>query len=124
MVVYIWEGEMRLVELFKALGENNRLRIVNILYEGPNCVCELQEVLGTSQVSTSKHLAKLRDLNIVKTTREAQRIFYSLTEEMEQNKEIKSLILSYRDGERLSLDLEKYQSIKEESHTYVCPTKG
>lgn len=114
---------MRLVEIFKSLGEKNRIRIINVLLETSVCVCELQDVLGLSQVNVSKHLAKLRDSNIVQTNKEAQRVFYSLTEEIANNHELASVIKSYRDGEIFRNDLQKLHDIESQGNDYVCPTK-
>lgn len=112
---------MRLVEIFKSLGEKNRIRIINILLETKICVCELQDVLGLTQVTVSKHLAKLRDANIVRTDKEAQRVFYSLTEEIASNDELKSVIFSYRDGEVFKNDIQKLHDVHTMHKDYVCP---
>lgn len=113
---------MRPTEILRALGENTRLRIVNILLEGRNCVCELQEILDLAQVTTSKHLAKLREMNIVETKKEGNRVFYTLTEEILENVELVNLIKSFRESSQLKHDLSKYESNKLEIHNYVCPT--
>lgn len=112
---------MRLVEIFKSLGEKNRIRIINILLESRVCVCELQDVLGLSQVNVSKHLAKLRDSNIVTTDKEAQRVFYSLTKEISDNEDLTNVIKSFRDGEIFKNDLVKLQAVQEEAADYICP---
>jgi ArsR family transcriptional regulator len=112
---------VRLVEIFKSLGEKNRIRIVNILLESRVCVCEIQDVLGITQVNASKHLAKLRDSNIVKTDKEAQRVFYSLSSEISENEELVSVIKSYRDGELFKKDLTKLKEIQTLALDYVCP---
>ncbi len=112
---------MRVVEIFKSLGEKNRIRIVNILLETRICVCELQDVLGLAQVTVSKHLAKLRDANIVKTDKEAQRVFYSLTDEIATNEELRKIIFSYRDGEIFKNDIDKLSKVNLQKNDYVCP---
>lgn len=113
---------MRLVEIFKSLGEKNRIRIINVLLESRICVCELQDVLELSQVNVSKHLAKLRDSNIVTTDKEAQRVFYSLTKEISDNEDLINVIKSYRDGEIFKNDLEKLREVQEQGNDYSCPT--
>lgn len=113
---------MRLVEIFKSLGEKNRIRIINVLLESSICVCELQDVLGLSQVNVSKHLAKLRDSNIVQTNKEAQRVFYSLTEEIANNENLTNVIRSYRDGEIFKNDLKRLAEVESQGNDYVCPT--
>jgi len=65
-------------KLFKALADENRLRIVNILSQRDVCVCDLQSVLGLSQPFISRHLAYLRRAGLVKDRREGARVCYSL----------------------------------------------
>jgi DNA-binding transcriptional ArsR family regulator len=50
------------------------------LHKGERCVNVLQQAAGLTQSALSQHLAKLRDENIVSTRRQAQTIFYSLTD--------------------------------------------
>jgi len=66
--------------LLKALANARRLRILCLLVEGERSVGELHGELDLSQSALSQHLARLRDEGIVTTRREAQTIFYSLTE--------------------------------------------
>jgi len=72
-------GTMKnLLDIFKTLSDETRLRLVILLYRQDHCVCELSEILDLPQPKISKHLTKLRDLGLVKTRREAQFIYYSL----------------------------------------------
>ena len=50
----------RLVAIYKCLCDLNRLRILNLLRMGPQCVCHIEEVLGIGSVRTSQQLAYLR----------------------------------------------------------------
>ena len=49
-----------LVQLFQALGDPTRLRILNLLAAGDLCVCYFVEILGDPQPKISRHLAYLR----------------------------------------------------------------
>jgi DNA-binding transcriptional ArsR family regulator len=51
---------MKLVSIYECLCDATRLRLLNLLLQGPLCVCHLQAVLGESQVKISKHLSYLR----------------------------------------------------------------
>lgn len=51
---------LELESIFKALGDTNRLRIVNLLLHGELCVCDIQYVLENSQPNISRHLAYLK----------------------------------------------------------------
>ncbi len=71
---------MRNIEkLFKALADSNRLRILKMLEVRPLCVCEITEVLGIAQPSVSRHLAILKDANLVEDSKEGQWVIYSLS---------------------------------------------
>ena len=67
-----------LVELFKALSDETRLRILNLLYEQELCVCDVMEVLGISQSKASRHLIALKRVGLANDRREAQWMYYSL----------------------------------------------
>lgn len=68
-----------LAELFRALGDLTRLRIVDLLAgEGEMCVCRIVPALGLPQSTVSHHLATLRHAGLVRQRREGQMIFYSL----------------------------------------------
>lgn len=69
---------MELVKIYECLCDRTRLRILNLLGEGPLCVCHLQEVLREPQVKISKHLAYLRKHGLVEVRREANWRVYSL----------------------------------------------
>jgi DNA-binding transcriptional ArsR family regulator len=66
------------VRLLKALGNEQRLRILCQLVDGPLAVGELNRRIDLSQSALSQHLALLRAQGLVATRREAQTIFYSL----------------------------------------------
>jgi DNA-binding transcriptional ArsR family regulator len=65
-------------KLLKALGNEQRLMILCHLLDGPLSVGELNQRVALSQSALSQHLARLRDLGLVSTRREAQTIYYSL----------------------------------------------
>jgi ArsR family transcriptional regulator len=65
--------------LLKGLGDDNRLRILNLLGKQEMHVAQMCEILGSTQPNISKHLAKLRLLEIVSDRREGQFIYYRLT---------------------------------------------
>jgi len=65
-------------QLLKALGNEQRLMILCHLLDGPLSVGELNQRVALSQSALSQHLARLRELGLVSTRREAQTIHYSL----------------------------------------------
>ncbi len=63
------------------LGQPTRLKIFALLDQTEQmCVCDLAEVLGTSVSAISQNLAKLRALRLVKYRRDAQTLYYTLTD--------------------------------------------
>lgn len=68
----------KLADELKLAGDKTRLAILNCLKERECCVCELAELLQTSQPNVSQHMRKLKDGKMVKETRKGQWIYYSL----------------------------------------------
>lgn len=66
-------------QLFRALGERTRLRIVNLLARGSLCVCDIQRILEQPQSSVSRHLALLKSAGLIRDRRDGMRTFYALT---------------------------------------------
>ncbi|HTG43710.1 MAG TPA: metalloregulator ArsR/SmtB family transcription factor [Verrucomicrobiae bacterium] len=69
---------MELLEIYKCLCDETRLRLLHLLTKGPLCVCHFQTILRVSQVSVSKHLAYLREKKMVQARRHEQWMIYSL----------------------------------------------
>ena len=69
---------MKLVQIYKCLCDETRLRILHLLSHRALCVCHFQEILSAPQVKISKHLAYLREHALVETQREGAWIVYSL----------------------------------------------
>ena len=65
--------------LLKQLANANRLMVLCHLVSGEKTVSELAEAVGLSQSALSQHLAKLREDNLVRTRRDAQTIYYSVS---------------------------------------------
>ncbi len=66
------------VEIIKALGNHNRLQIVNILMSGECQVGKLVDELGIRQSYTSQQLSILKNHGVLKSKREGNKKFYSL----------------------------------------------
>ncbi len=68
------------VQLFKALADETRLRILNLLCRQELCVCQIVEVMGIGQSKASRHLAHLRHAGLVTDRREGLWMHYSLSD--------------------------------------------
>jgi ArsR family transcriptional regulator len=69
---------MELVQIYECLCDPTRLRLLNVLAQGPLCVCHFQEILDEPQVKISKHLAYLRTRGLVKVERHGNWMVYAL----------------------------------------------
>ena len=66
-------------QLFKALADENRSKIVYALYcEDELCVCDLSYIIGATVANTSHHLRNLYKQGIVKYRKEKKLVYYSL----------------------------------------------
>ena len=68
------------IKVIKALRDPNRVKIVKILEHGELCVCEIQEVLGVSQPTVSKHLKTLEEAGLLNSRKEGLWVYYRLNE--------------------------------------------
>jgi len=72
----------RLIQLFKALSDEARLRILNLILEtGELCVCDIQRVLGFTQTKVSRHLAYLKHSGILQDRRLGGWMMYRLADQ-------------------------------------------
>ena len=71
-------GVRPLTKLFRALGDETRLRIVALLSHGELCVCHLEKALDLSQPNVSRQLGILRAAGVVDTRRDGSWMYYSL----------------------------------------------
>lgn len=67
------------VAIFKAFGDENRLAILLLVRQQTElCVCELTAALNLSQPTVSRHLAYLREQNLLQDERRGQWVYYRL----------------------------------------------
>ncbi|MDD5760114.1 MAG: metalloregulator ArsR/SmtB family transcription factor [Desulfobulbaceae bacterium] len=102
--------------LFKALTEETRLRILALLEKGELCVCDLIAALQIPQSTVSRHLALLRNAGWVTDRRQGLWMYYRLAdEEIPLRMALQNSILPHlseleiikKDLKRLGLYLEK-----------------
>src|SRR5947207_6671907 len=96
--------------LFSALADRTRLRLINLIGDSEVCVCFLVEILKTSQPKISRHLAYLRRARVVTARREGKWMHYRLTEPPDRHaarilREVRASLTEHpeflRDRERL-----------------------
>ena len=69
-----------LANLFKAMGDGNRLKIIWALNDEEMCVCDLAAYLGISESAVSHQLRTLRQLQLVANRREGPVLYYRLND--------------------------------------------
>ena len=69
-----------LSELFKAMADESRIKILYLLSQQELCVCDLAFLLETNLPAISHHLRFLRSLNLVRSRRDGKQVFYTLSD--------------------------------------------
>ena len=69
------------VKPFKALSDETRLRILNILVKQECCVCEVMQALNISQSRASRNLGILENAGFLKSHREGAWVHYALSDD-------------------------------------------
>lgn len=94
-------GVRPLTKLFRALGDETRVRIVALLAHGELCVCHIETALELSQPNVSRHLGILRMSGIVDARREGTWVYYKLAEqEHESVREVLATLMKAFGSER------------------------
>lgn len=71
----------RSAQLFHALSDETRLRVLELLRGGERCVCDLSEALGAQQSRLSFHLRTLKEAGLVSDRRQGRWIYYAVRAE-------------------------------------------
>jgi len=67
------------VELFNALNDEARIRILNLIYHHQEmCISDLELILDFTQTKTSRHLSYLKNAGVLKYKKQDQWVYYSL----------------------------------------------
>jgi ArsR family transcriptional regulator len=69
----------RAAQLFHALSDETRLDIIEMLRDGEQCVCELQNELDAAQSRLSFHLKVLKDAGLVDDRKEGRWSYYRIS---------------------------------------------
>jgi len=93
-------------QLFQALGDRTRLRLLNLMAAGEVCVCFLVEVLGEPQPKISRHLAYLRSAGLVEARRAAKWVHYRVTppEHPATRKAFDAIVATFEDDRDMQRD--------------------
>jgi ArsR family transcriptional regulator len=99
-------------EIFKALADETRLRILNLFIKfGESlCVCELTDALKLPQYHISKHLNVIRNSGILKPEREGTWVYYKLDNSNPDIKDLVKFLKNFLTEQQLEAD---YNSLKQ-----------
>ena len=100
--------------LFKALGDETRLRIVALLSHGELCVCHLHEALGLSQPNVSRHLAVLRAAGVLEDRRDGKWVHYRLLPQQDPDceRQLRALVKTFSKRELLRGDVARLLKVR------------
>jgi len=100
--------------MFKALGDDVRLRIVALLAHGELCVCHIEEALALTQPNASRHLGILRAAGVVAHQRRNKWVYYRLAKQPNPDcdRHLRALITSFAKKSVLARDVERLMKAK------------
>jgi len=102
------------INVFKALSDPNRIRIVKMLGERELCMCEVREVLNLSNSTVSKHLTILRDAGLLLDSKNGRWVNFRLNSKADNQftRSILTLIRkSFDDDETIREDAMKVRRV-------------
>ena len=112
-----------LMDVLKALADENRLRALRALQEGELCVCRLIALLELAPSTVSKHLSILRSARLVESRKEGRWLYYRLSREFRPPSTRKVLALLFAEMDRTtrgSADRRKLAGICREDTESLC----
>lgn len=68
-------------ELFRTMGDMNRVRIISLLLHHELCVHDIAELLNMSQSAVSHQMRALRQMRLVRNRKEGRHVYYALDDE-------------------------------------------
>ncbi len=100
--------------LFKALGDETRLRIIALLSHGELCVCHLQDALELPQPNVSRQLGILRAAGLVEDRREGSWVYYRLLrqENPDCERQVRGLVQGFAKDDVLRRDVERLLKVR------------
>jgi ArsR family transcriptional regulator, arsenate/arsenite/antimonite-responsive transcriptional repressor len=109
--------------LIRSLSDQTRLRsLLLLMQEGELCVCELTHALDLTQPKISRHLASLRDIQVVIARRAGQWIFYRLNPELPEwaNELLNAALKGSMNEKQYKNDLKMLLSMTKRPENRIC----
>ena len=112
-----------IVNITKALADENRLRALIALRNNELCVCQIIEFLGLAGSTVSKHMSILKQAGLVETRKEGRWIYYSLAgrKASASVRDALKWLLKYFDEDRMSpADRKRLQKVYKANPEVLC----
>lgn len=111
------------VDMTKALADENRLRALMLLHDGPLCVCQIIEILKLAPSTVSKHMSILRQARLVNSLKQGRWMHYSLAEASESQaitEAIRWIIKHLEKDPKIINDQKKLNTLKKIDKVELC----
>jgi ArsR family transcriptional regulator len=114
----------KLIKIFKALSDPNRIRILKMLQIRSLCVCEIREVLALANSTVSKHLTLLRDAELIWDYKDGKWVNYSLNPSTTEKyvSQLLPLLANWLPDD--SIILSDTKKVKEVDRDIICRITG
>lgn len=128
--IHFSEEDLReLVKVYKALSDESRLRVLNLILKRECCVCEVMQVLEISQSKASRILSALYDVGFFKLRRDGLWSFYSMDWDgmgTHLKKIVEATSKAFEGNQQMALDherLKKAERLSQSCAGQVCNTQ-
>ncbi|MDD5483528.1 MAG: metalloregulator ArsR/SmtB family transcription factor [Kiritimatiellae bacterium] len=111
------------MDVLKALADENRVRILYALQGGELCVCQLIALLELAPSTVSKHLTILRAARLIDSRKSGRWMYYRLAKDFRPNSAGKILALLFKDMKktiRIIQDQKRLKNISNEGLEAIC----
>jgi DNA-binding transcriptional ArsR family regulator len=107
------------VAVLRALGDENRMRIVLVLRRQSLCVCQIVELVQLAASTVSEHLMILKAAGILASRKEGRWVYYRVTEER-PNPEIAKLFQTLEEDHQVQADAKRLERILQIDPAELC----
>ncbi len=112
---------LEVLNITKALSDENRIRALMILADGELCVCQIIEMLGLAPSTVSKHMSILRQAGLVETRKESRWIYYRLASGDLKSREILGWLQRHlKKDKRILDDAKQLRKMQKMSRDELC----
>ena len=111
------------MDSLKALGDENRVRILLALQDGELCVCQVIELLELAASTVSKHLSILRSARLVESRKDGRWMYYQLSKKTRfpvQAQLFQLVSKAVHDSSQASADRKALSKIRKEDLAELC----